>query len=480
MPTLERLLAGPHEVVRVISQPDRPRGRGRALQPSPVSERALAAGVPLLRPERVGDELPAGHAAPDLGVVVAFGQFLPRGVREWPSLGYCINAHASLLPRWRGAAPIARAILAGDTRTGISVMRVEREMDTGAVARVHELEIGAEEGCGELTLRLAQVAADAIAEALSEIASGRVRWREQDASRATLAPKLERGEAELDWREPARSLALRVRAFAPAPGAFTHLDGEPLRILRARAEPDPVDRAPGTARVSPDGALRVATGEGWLRPARAPARRESARRRRRPSCAAIRSPTELGSVRTPRLLWPDEIPDAMEPTRPRRGRPAPRERPGEGRAAAPTRTRVLALRVLERVQRAGAYADLLLHASLARSPLSAPDRAFATELVYGTLRWRGRLDHLLAPLPRPRARPARAAGGDGAAPRRLPDPVRGPRPGVGGGGRVGALRARARRGAVHAASSTRCCVALAREPPTHRAADARRRSRSAT
>jgi methionyl-tRNA formyltransferase len=267
VPTLDRLLAGPHEVALVVSQPDRPRGRGRAEQPSPVSERALSAGVPLLRPERVGDELPALRgAAADMGVVVAFGQFLPKAVRELPARGYCINAHASLLPRWRGAAPIARAILAGDARTGISVMRVEREMDAGAVALVRELEIGPEEDCGSLTERLAQLAAGAIADALAAIDAGTAVWREQDASRATLAPKLERGEAQLAWSEPARALALRVRAFAPAPGAFTLWQGEPLRILRARAEPGAVDRAPGTVRLAKDGVFRVATGEGWLVP----------------------------------------------------------------------------------------------------------------------------------------------------------------------------------------------------------------------
>jgi methionyl-tRNA formyltransferase len=266
VPTLERLLAGPHEVALVVSQPDRPRGRGRALQPSPVSERALAAGVPLLRPERVGDELAAlARSAPDLGIVVAFGQFLPKGVRELPARGYCINAHASLLPRWRGAAPIARAILAGDTRTGVSVMKVEREMDAGAVAMMRELAISADESCGELTERLARLAADAIADALPSIESDTVKWQAQDHSRATLAPKLEREEARLDWNEPARALALRVRAFAPAPGAFTEWQGEPLRILRARADGGAVDRAPGTVQAVA-GALRVATGEGWLVP----------------------------------------------------------------------------------------------------------------------------------------------------------------------------------------------------------------------
>ena len=270
MPSLERLLAGPHEVAVVVSQPDRPRGRGRQSSPSPVAARALAAGLPLLRPEKVGDAatLAALRAhAPDLGVVVAFGQFLPRGVRELPRRGFLINAHASLLPRHRGAAPIARAILAGDAETGISVMRVEREMDAGPVALVRRLAIGPEETCGELELRLAALAADALAEALAAIAAGRDAWTEQDASAATLAPKLTREDAQLDFAEPAEALARRVRALAPRPGAVAELDGERLRLLGARAEAGAVADAPGGVR-RVGAALRIATGAGWLVPTR--------------------------------------------------------------------------------------------------------------------------------------------------------------------------------------------------------------------
>jgi methionyl-tRNA formyltransferase len=267
VPTLERLLAGPHEVVVAVSQPDRPRGRGRREDPSPVSQRALEAGVPLLRPERVADSLPRlAEAAPDVGVVVAYGQFLPKSVRALPARGYCINAHASLLPRWRGAAPIARAILAGDATTGISVMRVEREMDAGPVALAREVAIGEQETQGELGARLAALAADAIADALAQIESDTTKWQEQDASRATLAPKLEREEARLRFEEPAVALARRVRALSPSPGAFALFRGEPLRILRARAESGASSDAPGCVRLVGKQALRVATGDGWLVP----------------------------------------------------------------------------------------------------------------------------------------------------------------------------------------------------------------------
>jgi methionyl-tRNA formyltransferase len=271
VPSLERLRSGPHEVVAVVSQPDRPRGRGRRPSPSPVAARALAVGLPLLRPEKVGDAACVGTLrahAPDLGVVVAFGQFLPRAVRELPRRGFLVNAHASLLPRHRGAAPIARAILAGDGETGISVMRVEREMDAGPVALVRTLAILPDEDAGHLADRLALLAAGAISEALARIAEGRVHWRDQDAARATLAPKIDPAELAIDWSEAADAIARRVRAFAPAPAARTALRGEPLRILAARAEPGPTDRAPGVVRARAGEVLRVSTGDGWLLPER--------------------------------------------------------------------------------------------------------------------------------------------------------------------------------------------------------------------
>ena len=153
VPTLEALIAGPHELVGVVSQPDRARGRGRKLSPSPVASVALREGLPLIRPEKVGDAeviKTLQALSPDLGVVVAFGQFLPKKIRELPSCGYLINAHASLLPAYRGAAPIARAIAEGETETGISVMRIEKEMDAGPVALVSRTPIQPQENTEEL------------------------------------------------------------------------------------------------------------------------------------------------------------------------------------------------------------------------------------------------------------------------------------------------------------------------------------------
>ncbi|MEE2674125.1 MAG: methionyl-tRNA formyltransferase [Myxococcota bacterium] len=271
VPTLERLVEGPHEVDVVVSQPDRERGRGRKVSASPVARAAEREGIPLLRPEQVGDrECVAQLEAktPDLGVVVAFGQFIPRPVRELPRLGYLINAHASLLPRHRGAAPIARAILAGDSRTGISVMRVEREMDAGPVALVRETAIGIDEEAGQLSTRLGLLAADAIADAIEQIETGTVTWTDQDPLHATLAPKLTKDDARLDFGRDAASRVRQVCALAPSPGAVTILAGEPLRILAATVADGPTNGAPGTAQQGSDGSLRVATPDGWLVPTR--------------------------------------------------------------------------------------------------------------------------------------------------------------------------------------------------------------------
>jgi methionyl-tRNA formyltransferase len=274
------LIAGPHEVVGVVSQPDRRRGRGKKLSPSPVSEVALREGITLLRPERVGDaENVEALAAlsPDLGVVVAFGQFLPKKIRELPSRGYLINAHASLLPKYRGASPIAQAILDGESETGVSVMRVEREMDAGPVAAVESTPIGVRENTLELTLRLSEIAARTIAETVDQIARDEVIWTDQDADRATVAPKIEKSDGVLDLRESAWALACRIHALAPRPGASLRLSeregsgaaGETLKVLRADVQPFAAGESAPAGTIERDGsevALRIATGKGWLVP----------------------------------------------------------------------------------------------------------------------------------------------------------------------------------------------------------------------
>lgn len=269
VPTLERLIEGRHEVVTVICQPDRRRGRGRKPSPAPVANVALSAGVRLMRPESVGDDEVLAElrtCEPDLGVVVAFGQFLPKRIRESAALGYLINGHASLLPRYRGAAPISRSILDGATVTGVSAMRVEKEMDAGPVALQREIEIGEYESAGELSERLSKLTADTLEEVIEQIADDRVSWVPQDGTRATFAPKIRHSDGQLIWTESAKALCRRVRAMAPSPGAFTTLEGDSLQILDARSDENPADLAPGTVCVDPARNLRIATGDGWMLP----------------------------------------------------------------------------------------------------------------------------------------------------------------------------------------------------------------------
>jgi methionyl-tRNA formyltransferase len=225
---------------------------------------------------------------PDLGVVVAFGQFISKQIREMPSRGYLINAHASLLPKYRGASPIAQAILDGESETGISVMRVDKEMDAGPVALVRRIAIEAQENTAELSLRLAALAGLAIEEAVDRVARNEIEWTEQDASRATIAPKLEKSDSVLDLRESAESLACRVHALSPKPGGTLTLVNDrdekfekvAIKISRATVMPFAgVGAGPGEAdsestrpaagtvdRHCDDVILRIATGDGWLVP----------------------------------------------------------------------------------------------------------------------------------------------------------------------------------------------------------------------
>jgi len=283
LPTLDGLLASRHEVVAVVSQPDRGRGRGRKPSPSPISERALSAGIPLLRYEKVG-ELEAiedlRQYQPDLGVVVAYGQFIPKPVRTLPRLGYLINGHASLLPKYRGASPIAQAILDGEKYTGVSVMRVEKAMDAGPVALSRSIEIGDEETTGELTLRLSELAAQLLLEAIDAIAEEVVQWTEQDHARASVAPKLSRADGQIDWNQNTATCVRRINAMAPKPGAFTQLPEEgagELRILRAKPYTGPASTIqghdqsprPGELLLADDSdapPLRIRTADGWLVP----------------------------------------------------------------------------------------------------------------------------------------------------------------------------------------------------------------------
>ena len=263
-----RAAAGKAEVVAVYTQPDRPSGRGRVLTPSPVKRAAQDMGFPVLQPDtlRAAEVQEALRALkPDLMVVVAYGLLLPQAVLDIPVDG-CWNVHASLLPRWRGAAPIQRAIEAGDTETGVCLMRMEKGLDTGPVLLEQRTPIGEQETGGELHDRLAALGAQVLADGLGLLRVGiQPVARAQPAEGVTYARKLDKAEARLDWREAAPVLANRVRAFNPWPMAEADVAGERLRLHAAVALPLAHDAAPGTLLAAGRQGIDIACGEGALR-----------------------------------------------------------------------------------------------------------------------------------------------------------------------------------------------------------------------
>ncbi len=235
VPSLEQMVKDGHEVALVITQPDRPAGRGRRAASPPTKDAAVQHGLPVLQPRRLKDEgvLEAiQRANPDVIVVAAFGQILRRNVLELPRLG-CLNVHASLLPRHRGAAPITAAILAGDNATGISIMLMDEGLDTGPVLAQAAEPILPTDTTESLAGRLALVGADLLSATLPRWASGEIKPQPQDDSRATYAPQLKKEDGLLDWQLPAEDLWLRTRAYRPWPAAFTHWQGRLLKVLES-------------------------------------------------------------------------------------------------------------------------------------------------------------------------------------------------------------------------------------------------------
>ncbi|MCL6619070.1 MAG: methionyl-tRNA formyltransferase [Thermomonas hydrothermalis] len=263
-----RAAAAKDEVVAVLTQPDRPAGRGRAPTPSAVKQEALRLGLPVQQPERLRD--PQVQAwlralAPDLMVVVAYGLLLPQAVLDIPVYG-CWNVHASLLPRWRGAAPIQRAIEAGDRETGVCLMQMEKGLDTGPVLLSQAIPIGPDETAGELHNRLAELGARVLADGLGLLRAGlRPQPQPQPDTGVTYAHKLDKHEARLDWTQPAQVLANKVRAFQPWPVAEAMLAGERVRIHAAQALAQTTDAAPGTVLATRRDGIDIACGEGVLR-----------------------------------------------------------------------------------------------------------------------------------------------------------------------------------------------------------------------
>jgi methionyl-tRNA formyltransferase len=265
VPVLRRL-AAISEVRLVVTQPDRPVGRGRKLTPPPVKLAAAELGLPVEQPAVVkGRRFAARIAdhAPDVVVTAAFGRILGPALLETPRFG-CLNVHASLLPAYRGAAPINHAILAGERQTGVSIMRMAEGLDTGPIHRATALPIDPDETAGELTERLAELGAETLAQVLGEL--GEREPVPQDEARASWAPMLAKADGEIDWRRPARSLHDQVRGLNPWPGAFSFLDGEPLKVHRSALLETAAGAAePGTVTAHSAVGLDVACGDGVLR-----------------------------------------------------------------------------------------------------------------------------------------------------------------------------------------------------------------------
>ena len=266
VPTLAALIEAGHQIAMVYAQPPAPRGRGQALKSSPVQAFAEAAGLTVRTPAsmRDPDEVAAFAALNlDIAVVVAFGQILPTAVLDAPRLG-SVNLHASLLPRWRGAAPIQRAIMAGDVMTGVEVMRMTEGLDEGPVVASITLRIDALETAGSLTNRLARVGAGLLVEILDDLTKGRLREIPQPANGATYAKKIKPAEARIDWTRPAAEVDRQIRGLSPFPGAWFEQGGKRIKALLSRAEE--ADGAPGTVL---DDDLLIACGSGAVRLLRA-------------------------------------------------------------------------------------------------------------------------------------------------------------------------------------------------------------------
>lgn len=264
LPVLEAL-ARDFELAGVVTQRDKPAGRGRQMTPSPAKVWAQERGLAVLTPKTLRD--PAAQAqvaelSPEVIVVAAFGLLLPKAVLDLPTRG-CVNVHASLLPAYRGAAPIAAAILNGDPVTGVTLMQMEEGLDSGPILAQERIPVLPDDTTATLSARLARLGADMISTILPRWLAGQVTPQPQDDSLATLAPKIEKEQGQIDWSRPAAEIDRRIRAFTPWPGAFTRWQAKILRLLAARPLPQAVSSAPGTVIKTAEG-IGVATGEGLL------------------------------------------------------------------------------------------------------------------------------------------------------------------------------------------------------------------------
>lgn len=264
VPALEALLGSPHQVCGVVTQPDRPSGRGRKVQVSPVKAVATARGLPVLQPERLDETTVAETLRAwrlDVGVVVAYGKLIQQSLLDVPRLGM-VNVHASLLPRYRGASPVHRAVIDGAPVTGVSIMRVTRELDAGAVFATAERPIGPDETSEAVERDLATLGARLLVGVLDQLAAGTATEQPQDERLATYAPRLSKADGLIDWMLPAVAIHNRIRGLYPWPHAYSFLGGHRLVLLRTRPEADGHDAKPGTVLEASKDTLTVATGHG--------------------------------------------------------------------------------------------------------------------------------------------------------------------------------------------------------------------------
>ena len=264
VPTLEHLLASSHQVVGVVTQPDRPRGRGQRVSDAPVKTAALAARLPVLQPARLTDPVAfetLRELRPDLGVVAAYGKLLPQAILDIPRLGM-INVHASLLPRYRGAAPVHRAVLAGDSETGVTIMRVILELDAGAMFAKATRRIGHDETSEAVERDLARIGGALLVTVADQIVNGTAREEAQDAAHATYAAKLTREEGLIDWERPAMAIHNQVRGLCPWPHAFTFIEGARVIVLGTRLGALTSGERCGTVVATGPGGIDIASGAG--------------------------------------------------------------------------------------------------------------------------------------------------------------------------------------------------------------------------
>ena len=264
--SLDKLIDGGYEIDAVVTQPDRPKGRGKKLTPPPVKERALEAGLRVLQPERVKDSgfiEALKELSPDIIIVVAYGQILPEEIINLPAMG-CINVHASLLPKYRGAAPINWCIINGESRTGVTTMYMDKGMDTGDILLQRETEIGENETAGELHDRLAALGADLLLETLEGLQRNEVERKAQDHSAATYAPQLDRETGRVDWNSDAKSIYNLIRGTNPWPGCYTVYKGERMKIWEAKVLEQKSRGTAGKVLEAGHGGMLVQAGSGTL------------------------------------------------------------------------------------------------------------------------------------------------------------------------------------------------------------------------